>query len=96
MADMFLAATHTGGMVDVLIRDLSDESIKTYVRRAEQTGCSLEDYLKRELILLAKTPTNEELVDRIKSRGGDADVGQETVTHEIPEIREDRERQFNK
>jgi antitoxin FitA len=55
-------------MPHVQIRDVPDEVHQALVRRAEQAGQSLQQYLAAQLTLLAETPTLDEVLDRIEKR----------------------------
>ncbi len=70
----------------IQIRNVPDDVHRVFKVRAAQAGMSLSDYLRRELIHIAETPTLDELMARIKQR--------ERVKVNIPIedlIREDRE-----
>lgn len=60
---------HTVSMPNVLIRDLPPQVHAVLVRRAEQNGQSLQQYLTQELRKLASVRTNAELMDEITARG---------------------------
>ncbi len=60
---------HTVSMPNVLIRDLPPQVHAVLVRRAEQNGQSLQQYLTHELTKLASVRTNAELMDEITARG---------------------------
>lgn len=60
---------HTVSMPNVLIRDLPPQVHAVLVRRAEQNGQSLQQYLTQELTKLASLRTNAELMDKITARG---------------------------
>jgi plasmid stability protein len=55
-------------MPNVLIRNLPDDVHATLQRRAASAGMSLQQYLSSELAHLARTPTVDEILDRIESR----------------------------
>lgn len=57
-------------MPSVLIRNLGEETYRALLRRAEQRGQSLPQYLAAELTRLAATPTLEEILRRIDARSG--------------------------
>ena len=58
-------------MTDVLIRDLSEETHRELLRRAEIRGQSLQQFLAAELTRLAVAPTLDDVLARIDtSRGG--------------------------
>jgi len=60
---------HTVSMPNVLIRDLPPQVHAVLVRRAEQNGQSLQQYLTQELTQLARAKNNAELMDEIDARG---------------------------
>lgn len=82
-------------MANILIRDVPEEIHRELVRQAEYSGRSLQQYLLIELERLSKTPALEQLVERIKSRGGGSNVGFEAATDEMREIRDERELQLS-
>ena len=51
-----------------MIRDVPDEVRNELASRARLTGRSLQEYLRAELIELARRPSPEALVLRIRSR----------------------------
>jgi antitoxin FitA len=53
----------------IQIRDVPDDVHRTLKARAAARGTSLSDYLLSELMRVARTPTPEELDERIRSRG---------------------------
>ncbi|MGB8380251.1 MAG: hypothetical protein WCG47_03210 [Dermatophilaceae bacterium] len=57
-------------MANVLIRDLPDDVHRALVRRAQERGQSLQQYLTAELRRLAVSPTLEEVIRRIDERDG--------------------------
>ncbi len=57
-------------MTNVLIRDLPDETHRKLLRRAEQRGQSLQQYLAAELTRLAVSPTLQDVLQRIDTRHG--------------------------
>jgi hypothetical protein len=57
-------------MPSVLVRDLSEETHRELVRRAEQRGQSLQQYLAAELTRLATSPTLDDVLRRIDARRG--------------------------
>lgn len=54
----------------IQIRDVPEDVHRTLKARAAAQGTSLSDYVLREVTRVARTPTPEELDDRIRSRGG--------------------------
>jgi plasmid stability protein len=53
----------------IQIRDVPEDVHRTLKARAAATGRSLSDYLLREITRVARTPTPEELDERIRARG---------------------------
>jgi plasmid stability protein len=59
----------------IQIRNVPDDLHRQLKVRAAQTGLSLSDYLKRELVRVAETPTIDELLERT-SRRPPVDLGE--------------------
>lgn len=55
-------------MANVQVRDVPDDVHAALVRRAEQAGQSLQQYLASRLAEIAATPTVREILDRIEQR----------------------------
>ena len=55
-------------MPNVQVRDVPDEVHAALVRRAEQAGQSLQQFLASQLAAIAATPTMEDILDRIERR----------------------------
>ena len=55
-------------MTNVQIRDVPDDVHKALVRRAEQAGQSLQQFLTAQLRAIAATPTTQDILDRIEHR----------------------------
>jgi plasmid stability protein len=53
----------------IQIRDVPEDVHRTLKARAAAQGTSLSDYVLREMTRVARTPTAEELDERIHSRG---------------------------
>ncbi|MEZ5315773.1 MAG: hypothetical protein R2752_00060 [Vicinamibacterales bacterium] len=53
----------------IQIRDVPEDVHRTLKARAAAQGTSLSDYVLRQVIQAARTPTPEELDERIRSRG---------------------------
>lgn len=53
----------------IQIRDVPDDVHRTLKARAAAQGRSLSDYVLGEVVRVARTPTPEELDERIRSRG---------------------------
>jgi plasmid stability protein len=64
-------------MPNVLVRDLPEETHAALLRRAEQHGQSLQQYLAGELKRLAERPSLDEVLDRVgRRRGGRVGLAQ--------------------
>lgn len=61
---------HTESMRNVLVRGVPDDVHAQLQRRAARHGLSLQQYLSRELELLARRPDLEEVLQRIAGRRG--------------------------
>lgn len=57
-------------MPNVLIRDLPEDTHRELVRRAQERGQSLQQYLAAELTRLASSPTLADVLSRIEGRRG--------------------------
>jgi antitoxin FitA len=55
-------------MPAITIRDVPDETRDELAARAAATGRSLQEYLRRSLIELARRPDNEVLLARVAER----------------------------
>ena len=55
-------------MRNVQVRDVPDEVHEALVRRADEAGQSLQQFLSRRLAEIAATPTIEEILERIERR----------------------------
>jgi plasmid stability protein len=53
----------------IQIRDVPEDVHRTLKARAASEGRSLSDYVLEEVTRMARTPTPEELDERIRSRG---------------------------
>ena len=53
----------------IQIRDVPDDVHRTLKARAASEGRSLSDYVLEEVTRMARTPTPEELDERIRARG---------------------------
>jgi antitoxin FitA len=71
---------YTACMPNVQVRDVPDDVHKALVRRAEQAGQSLQQYLAAQLATLAATPTLEEILARIEERTGGHLTAGDSVT----------------
>lgn len=74
---------HTVSMPNVLIRDLPPQVHAVLVRRAEQNGQSLQQYLMQELTLLARAKSNAELMTEIDARGDRMQLTAEEIVEAI-------------
>lgn len=52
----------------IQIRDVPDDVHRTLKARSAAAGTSLSDYVLREIVRAARSPTPEELDERIRSR----------------------------
>jgi hypothetical protein len=55
-------------MPNVQVRDVPNEVHEALLRRAEQAGQSLQQFLAAQLALIAVTPTVDEMLDRLEHR----------------------------
>ncbi len=55
-------------MVSITIRDVPDDARDELAARAASTGRSLQEYLRGELIELARRPDAEALMARVRER----------------------------
>ena len=55
-------------MPNVQVRDVPDQVHEELVRRAELAGQSLQQFLMTQLVLIAATPTIDEMLKRIDRR----------------------------
>jgi hypothetical protein len=55
-------------MPNVQVRDVPNEVHEALLRRAEQAGQSLQQFLAAQLALIAATPTVDEMLDRLEQR----------------------------
>ncbi len=76
-------------MPNVLIRDLPADVHLGLQRRAEAAGQSLQQYLTNELSRLARSPTTDEVIERIAERSGGR-VGLQTA---VDDLHDERARQ---
>ncbi|HWK76673.1 FitA-like ribbon-helix-helix domain-containing protein [Microbacterium sp.] len=70
-------------MPNVLIRDLPPQVHAVLVRRAEQNGQSLQQYLTQELTQLARVKNNAELMAEIDARGDRLQLTAEEIVEAI-------------
>ncbi|MBA3339588.1 MAG: hypothetical protein H0T54_07590 [Geodermatophilaceae bacterium] len=57
-------------MTNILVRDLPEATHRELLRRAEERGQSLQQYLAVELTQLAGSPTLDDVLRRISTRRG--------------------------
>lgn len=74
-------------MTSVLIRDLPEETHRRLMRRAEERGQSLQQYLTAELNRLATTPTMEDVFHRIETRRSGGHVGLAQAADDVADER---------
>jgi antitoxin FitA len=80
-------------MGHIQIRNVPDDVHRTLKARAAKQGMSLSEYLLAEVSELARLPTLEEHVERVRSRSK-VDLGA-SAAELIREAREERERQLD-
>ena len=57
-------------MPHILVRDVPDDVHLVLTERAAEAGQSLQQFLTRELVHLARTPTLADVLDRIETHTG--------------------------
>lgn len=72
--------------MNVLVRDLPDETHAALQRKARRRGQSLQAYLVSELRRLAERPAIDEVLDRVSKRSGGR-VGLRQATIDLAEER---------
>jgi hypothetical protein len=75
-------------MPNVQVRDVPNEVHEALLRRAEQAGQSLQQFLAAQLALIAATPTLDEMLDRLERRP----KGQLSAEEAVAALDEDRAR----
>ncbi len=75
-------------MPNVQVRDVPNEVHEALLRRAEQAGQSLQQFLAGQLALIAVTPTVDEMLDRLEHRR----KGQLPATDAIAALGDERAR----
>lgn len=75
-------------MPNVQVRDVPDEVHEALVRRAQQAGQSLQQFLAGQLAAIAATPTIDEVLDRIEHRG----KGRLSARDAVAAVRDERAR----
>jgi len=73
-------------MRNVLVRGVPDEVHAELQRRAARNGQSLQQYLARELELLARRPELEDVLERIAGRRG----GRVGLEQAVRDLRDER------
>ena len=76
-------------MTNVLVRDLTEETHRELLRRAEERGQSLQQYLAAELTRLAVSPTLDDVLRRIETRSGGR-IGLDQASADLAEERSSR------
>ena len=60
---------HNAGMAtSITVRDVPDEVRDELAARAARAGRSLQEHLRRELIEMARRPSGEALLERVRTR----------------------------
>ena len=75
-------------MPNVQIRDVPENVHEALVRKAELAGQSLQQYLSAQLVVIASTPTVDEVIERISRR----EKGSVSRTSTIAALRDERAR----
>jgi antitoxin FitA len=73
-------------MANLLVRDVPDDVHEILMERARARGQSLQQYLLGELERAARTPTIEEVLDRVEKRRGGR-VGLEQAAEDLHDER---------
>ena len=73
-------------MTNVLVRGLTEQTHRELLRRAEERGQSLQQYLAAELTRLAVSPTLEDVLRRIDTRSG----GRVGLAQAVADLAEER------
>ena len=76
-------------MTNVLVRDLSEETHRELLRRAQERGQSLQQYLAAELTRLVVSPTLDDVLRRIETRRSGR-VGLDQAAADLAEERSSR------
>ncbi len=80
-------------MANIQIRNVPPELHRTLKERAEKAGLSLQEYLLGEVTAIAKTPTIQEVIARVRSR--ELFEFEETSAEAVAEVRREREEQLD-
>jgi hypothetical protein len=73
-------------VTNVLVRGLTEQTHRELLRRAEERGQSLQQYLAAELTRLAVSPTLEDVLRRIDTRSG----GRVGLAQAVADLAEER------
>lgn len=71
---------HNACMPNVQVRDVPPDVHEALLRRAESAGQSLQQFLARQLVEIAATPTIDEILDRIERRAKGRLSARATIT----------------
>jgi antitoxin FitA len=71
----------------IQVRNVPDEVHRTLKMRAAAAGMSLSDYIKRDLVQAASSPSMEEIDARVRARGRSR-VRAQTIVAALREVRE--------
>jgi plasmid stability protein len=71
----------------IQVRNVPDEVHRTLKMRAAAAGMSLSDYIKRDLVQAASSPSMEEIDARVRARGPSR-VRSHTIVSALREVRE--------
>jgi hypothetical protein len=74
-------------MPNVQIRDVPDDVHEALLRRAKQSGQSLQQFLAAQLALIATTPTVDEILDRLERRRQMGRLSAESAIAALEEVR---------
>lgn len=58
---------HNAGMPAITIRNVPDDTRNELAARAARSGRSLQEYLRAEMIRLARTPTMEDWLQKVEA-----------------------------
>jgi plasmid stability protein len=70
----------------IQIRDVPDDVHAVLRKRAAEAGMSMSEYLRAEIVDLARSPTEDELYARVLARHGD-EPSRESIVEVIREMR---------
>lgn len=88
------ARAYDASMKNVQIRNVPDRVHKVLRRRAADAGQSMQEYLLQLFEREAGRPTVKEVFDRVRQRGGGANLGPGESARIIREIREERDEEL--